>query len=623
MKIEDNNEIQSIKDTQYVPFTDLFNISKNGLILFFLCVIPIALYWRTLHYGMVWDDSDHLINNEFLNPVNFKNLFHFWEKVYWKLYIPVTYTLWGLIKQFSLFVGLKPENMFFFHAANILLHTINGLLVFTLLRQLVKNRWYALIGTLFFILHPIQVETVAWVSEFRGLLSFCFGFAALYYYLKSCHFKYEVTQTKKSNRYYVYGWLFFVAALLSKPSIVVILFFAPVLEFHIYRSTLKNLILRALPYLLPVIVIVLITLSAQGNNDVNHPYPLWIRPFVFSDNLLFYLKKIFIPINYTVTYARTTDYLSAHSWFYLTILLVFVMLVLFWKYHKKLELILIGMMLFTFGFFTVSGLLAFDFQLWSNVADRYIYISMFGMAIIVSATLVKLNINKNAIFLLATICLFGLALRTSFQIPVWTNGYNLWNHALTLNPNNYNSWLNRGTWYNDNKMYYEAMSDYEKSIEINPKEPLAYYNMGISLVELKEYNKAIKNFSLAIDIKQDDIDYYIQRANAYQELKIYVLAIKDFYYAISLGAENYNLYSSLGKLNLNTEHYDLACQAFDKCIQLDPKHDKAYYNRGFAYMKLENYDLAIKDFEKAIELNPNYDLAIKALDIVRRLNSLN
>ncbi|MBU1014583.1 MAG: tetratricopeptide repeat protein [Bacteroidetes bacterium] len=619
MKQKDGSEYQNLNEPKFVLFTNVFDISKNGIILFFLCAVPIVLYYRTINYEFVWDDIHHLITNQYLNPVNFENLSHFWKEVHWGLYIPVSYTLWAFIKELSLLLNQTPDSTHLFHLVNILLHIINGLLVFTLLRQFIKNSWYALIGALFFLLHPIQIETVAWISEFRGLLSFTFGFSALYQYLKGCYYKYNDHDLKLSLRYYIYGWLLFVAALLSKPSMVVILFFAPILEYYLYHTPLKKLLIRILPYLLPVLVITIVTMLEQGNT-ATHPYPLWIRPFVFSDSLLFYLKKIFVPFDYAASYGRTMIYLEGKWWFYSSWLLLLGLGALMYKFRKKYQLIILGAVLFVFGLLTVSGLIRFDFQVWSNVADRYIYISMFGMALILSSFLEQMSFNKKYFFLISSICLVGLSMVTWLQIPVWKNDLTLWSNGIRIVPQNSYSWNNRGVYYFGQKQYDEALIDFQKSIELDSNFSHPYYNKGLIYIELNKYDEAILNLNLAISFDQsNDKDFFIKRAETYIQLKRYENAIQDYNRVIVMGGGNTVLYNHLGFTNLMAGSYDSAIMNFNKSILLDPKNESAYYNRGIAYTNLKKYDLAIQDYEKAIQLNPRYEKAISALEMVSKI----
>ncbi|MDP6959323.1 MAG: hypothetical protein QF645_10995, partial [Planctomycetota bacterium] len=148
-----------------------------------LTVTPFFLYWQTTRFGLIWDDiSVHLINNPHLLPANSENLLYFWKETYMGLYVPVTYNTWTLL---SGFFSTSPKDPFAYHLFNNILHTANGLLVFALLRRFLKNPWDAMVGTLLFLIHPLQAETVAWISEFRGLLATFFGLSGLSLYLKS------------------------------------------------------------------------------------------------------------------------------------------------------------------------------------------------------------------------------------------------------------------------------------------------------------------------------------------------------------------------------------------------------------------------------------------------------
>ncbi len=613
---EFTKDILKSNGKQFFSFTKLFRLDKYGLILLILFALPFIVYWQTINFELVWDDFGHTTNNEYLDPINLENLSHFWTEIFWGLYIPVSYTLWAGIMKLSLLTGLDSHYSMIFHLVNIILHSINGLLVFTLLHHFITNKWHALIGTLFFLFHPIQVESVAWISEFRGLLSFCFGFTALYLYLKSCDLKYVKYKKKSSNRYFIYGLLFFILGILSKPSIVVVIFFAIILEYYLYRPTLFALVKRILPYTVPVLAIIFITTSAQGGES-NVAYPIWLRPLVFSDSLLFYLKKIIIPVNFLAGYGRTTESISNSWWFYSSWILFVGMVGVFVRYWQKINLIVIGASLFLFGLLTVSGLIQFVFQLWSNVADRYIYTSMFGISLIISAILELIKTNKLTTYVFSGIIISILIFLSFQQIPVWKNKFTLWDHTLKSNPMEYRAFLNRGLWYSNNGEVDKAITDIKESIRICPEYGLGYYNLGLIFSNQKEFDKAIRYFDTAI-IFNEDPKYLIGRAKAYTDSEQYALAVQDCYRIINIYGEDEKVFYQLGYINLIVENYEFAIMEFDKCINLNTNNEQAYYNRGHAYMKLRKFKLAAKDYKRAIKLKPDYELAIEALAVVSK-----
>ncbi|MBE8189548.1 MAG: hypothetical protein HAW58_01455, partial [Candidatus Thioglobus sp.] len=192
-------------------FSNLF--SKNyQIITTILLLFPLVIYGQVWNFEFVWDDfqragTGHL-HNPFVKNPSFSNFFQLFSQPYFGMYIPITYLFWGGLKAFAEFFSLPVSGVL--HFTNVIIHIVNGLLVFTILKNFISNKWAVLLGTLFFLLHPIQVETVAFISEFRNLLAFCFSLSGLYFYLKN------------QARLDFLPLFLFILALLSKPSAAVL-----------------------------------------------------------------------------------------------------------------------------------------------------------------------------------------------------------------------------------------------------------------------------------------------------------------------------------------------------------------------------------------------------------------
>ena len=151
-----------------------------------LIVLTVAVFWRVHDHGFVWDDRIDIYENPHLISETGPDILVFWQKPYLGLYIPLTYTVWATITHFSKVpptrdgINLSPR---LFHVANLIVHLLSIIVVFTILRLLVPSDWAAGAGTLLFALHPVQVEAVAWVDGMRDVLSGLLSFVALWQYL--------------------------------------------------------------------------------------------------------------------------------------------------------------------------------------------------------------------------------------------------------------------------------------------------------------------------------------------------------------------------------------------------------------------------------------------------------
>ncbi|SMN01326.1 hypothetical protein SPONN_2375 [uncultured Candidatus Thioglobus sp.] len=221
------------------------------------------------------------------------------------MYIPVSYLFWGGLKGLAELLSLPLNSVL--HLSNVGVHIINGLLVFTVLKQFVVNKWALLIGVLFFLLHPIQVEAVAWVSEFRNLLAFAFSLSALYVYLKN------------QTRFSYVALLLFVLAVLSKPSAVVLPLIIFTINYFYYGFSLKDNFIKALPFLIITLFIVVTTYLIQSNYsdfEQQHTLAYWQRPFAWLDSIVFYVSKFIYPYHLGASYTLSPKFIAQQWWFY-------------------------------------------------------------------------------------------------------------------------------------------------------------------------------------------------------------------------------------------------------------------------------------------------------------------
>ncbi len=497
--------------TSYWPF---------GLLL----VVTFFIYGRTINYDFVWDDERlHLSNNPALVE---GKLLQFWQKPYEGLYIPVSYTAWGLLYKIAPKDEqghLKPQ---LFHAANILLHMLNGLLVFLLIRQFVPKWSAAALGAALFMLHPLQVESVVWVSEFRGLLATAFALGALYAYWGPPH------DQKVRAKHYLLPAALFVLALLSKPSVVVLpvmVFIADVMLLHKPWKTSAVVALVGLALSLPIIYI---TSISQPADNIAFVAPLWSRPLLALDALNFYLMKLFAPFSLSASYGRTPQHLIDVNFIKPVLIMPILVGGLFAFFYKRARPFLACLLLFALAFATVSGVVPYYFQKFSNVADRYIYLSMFPAALALGYLVNR--VGRSAV-LGGTLLVAFFAGVTFLQVPVWANEVSLWNNAISQFPEQALPYNNRGVAYFDQRRYELAITDYSKALSLDPKYDSAYNNRGNALSLLSRFKEALPDYDKAIELKPDYGQAYYNRSQTYANLGQYEKAYSDLVKSNQLG----------------------------------------------------------------------------------------
>ncbi len=528
-------------------FSDLFSADYR-IVTVLLVILPLLIYAQVYDFAFVWDDEGYEtkaghIKNSFVQNPSWASFTQLFTQPFFSMYIPISYLFWSLLKSIAELLSLPFNSVL--HLSNVVLHIINGLLVFTILKQFIVNKWAVLVGVGFFLLHPIQVEAVAFVSEFRVLLATLFVLLSLYYYLK------------KSAKLSYLALVFFVLAVLSKPSAVVLVAFVFIINYFYYGFKLGKNIQKTLPFALIALVFVLIASSVQFSNRTDlaeFTLTFWQRPFAWLDSIVFYLYKIIYPYHLSLSYALSPKFISVQWWFYTLALVPLALGYLLWLRRKTQPLLIFAVALFVAGFFTTSGFVSFAFQKSSLVADRYVYFAMIGIALLIGIIFNKVE-KKVWQSLIISILIVFASLSAFRQIPLWQNKLKLWSHS----------------------MNYEATSGYAHGnlavyFSIKAK---AFYNTG-------EYNQAITYFDKAIKLyPKDSID--------------------------KLSTTTYNK----GLALLHLKKYQQAIDYFDQANKISPNYaytddsgDGALHNKGFALLHLKKYQQALEHFNQAIKINP-------------------
>lgn len=193
------------------------------------------------------------------------------------------------------------------------------------------------------------------------------------------------------------------------------------------------------------------------------------------------------------------------------------------------------------------------------------------------------------------------------QLEDFTEAVEACNHAIRINKNHAEAYLQRGVANGNSGKHKKAMEDFTKTIELNINDEAKYYNRGLAKDNLGQYKEAIKDFDKAIKLDPNYISAYNRRGIAKRKIGEYQKAIKDYNRAIKLDSSNSSVYNSRGIAKLRLGQHKEAIKDFDKAIKLDPSSSNAYNSRGFAKHTIEKYKEAIRDYDKAIELDTDYN----------------
>jgi tetratricopeptide (TPR) repeat protein len=527
--------------------------------LFFIALIAVVflVYQPVWHAGFIFDDNNFLFENPLIKQAN--GLYQFWFTTKAPDYFPLTSTTLWL--EWRLW-GMNPLG---YHIVNVLLHALSAVLIWRVLVHLrIPGAWLA---AALFAVHPVNVESVAWITERKNTLAMLFYVTSLLFYLRF----------EDTDRWRLYGMALgsFVLALLSKTAVVplpiVLLGFA-----WWQRDKISSRDVRlVLPFFGVAVLMGLITVWFQSHNaiafDVVRADNFWSRLAVAGWAVWFYLYKALLPVNLIFVYPKwqidATKLLS-----YVPGLLVLAVAVVLWRYRKGWgKAWLFGLGYFVVMLLPVLGFRDIYFMRYSLVADHWQYFAIIGPIGLVAAgiTWASGRLKKRNVFLMPA---FSAILLLVLGILTWRQTCN----------------------------YSDAETLYSKTIDSNPTCWMAYNNRGMIYKGLGNYNQAIDDFSKAIDINPDCAESYNDRGNAYNGLGNYQLAIEDFNRAIKIKPSFIAaVYFSRGIAYNGLGNYNQAIDDFSKAIKIIPYFASAYRNRGVAYYRLCNNNLAVNNLKTA------------------------
>jgi protein O-mannosyl-transferase len=416
----------------------------TGLLLGLL-VLAIGIVFAPIvgHELTLWDDSFNLWSNPRMNPPTLDSLRHYWTHEAFGLYAPVTYSAWLLLARLAhlpepsdLGVQLDPT---YFHTASLVLHAVNAILVWAVLRRVVRDSLAAAVGAAAFALHPVQVEAVAWAAGLKDVLSGTLSLLALLLYVAGI----EIAETHSARRRAVLAGatLSFVLALLAKPGAMVVPMVAFVLAVWGLGRPMRATMLGLWPWIAASFACAILVRWTQATHSVV-PTPLWARPILAGDTLTFYAFKLLWPVRLGIDYGWQPAGLLRAAWFYLLWMPSTALLVWLWRVRASRPKAWAGGALFVAAVFPVLGFVPFIFQSVSHVADHYLYLALLGPALALAALLARHRSRLFYAVALAALVLLGV--RSAIQVETWQTDMTLFRHAIAINPVSYTSWYHLG-----------------------------------------------------------------------------------------------------------------------------------------------------------------------------------
>lgn len=605
-----------------------------GLILFLVVLITFSPAFSAQFTN--WGDPAYVTNNSLIQSLNWSSLasmFSLGSVPQIHSYVPLVLLSFAVEYHFA---GLDPG---VFHATNVVLHGISALLVLWIVFQLSESLLFSLFVALLFAIHPMQVESVAWITERKDMLSGVTFFGALLAYV------YYLRRNQKKS-YLLLSGVLFLLSLFSKAmaiSFPVVLILVDSLRG---RRIDKSSLLEKVPFFAFSIIFGVLAFESQPAGADSSSFSGIDRPFIAGSAVLFSVVKFFVPLHLSVFYDIPTTEVGELPWsVYLSTIAAVAAFVALVVYRKSIPALVFGGLFFLVTLAPVSVLVPMGD---ATIADRFTYIPYFGLILLVASALRLIRdhllkpkrIPDSAVAVFAIGWIAVLASATIGQARVWNNDISLWTsmidqpapparaylqrglaHAAALRPRDavldYTravqkdsslalAWNNRGNVFTRMGNYDQAIADYERAIAVSPIYTDAFVNRGRALMLQKKFEESIESYRRALELDSANTQAHYYRGQAYLNIGKLDSALIDYSRALQLDGKFTEAYVRRGDVYFQQQKFREAIADYTEGISRGASHELLFTNRGSSYANLGEIDKAIEDFNRALEINPNY-----------------
>jgi tetratricopeptide (TPR) repeat protein len=525
-----------------------------------VCIIlAIIVYSPVFHAGFVnWDDDDYVVKNHSIT--SFENLKEILTNPVQGNYHPLTMLTLAVNYAIS---GAQPGS---YHIVNLLIHLLNILLVFLFVMKLTGNKpWLSFIVALLFAIHPLHVESVAWISERKDVLYSFFFLAGSILYLR-------YLKTGKIGDY-LYVFILFILSLLSKPAAIIFPVILLAIDYYNGRLKAAKTYFEKVPFFLLSLVLGFLTLHSQklqGGVGAAALFPFHFRFFFGFYGLMMYIVKVIWPINLCTFYPFPPVNHPLPMEYYIYPLIGAVLFVVLFFFYRKSKL-----MIFALFFFLINLILVLQFIPVGSaiISDRYTYLPLTGIFLIPGYYYQKWvddhkgKLPTMGLFLLVVVSII-MSVLTFRQSGTWKDDAALWDNAIRVAPSS-----------------------------------KAYLHCGMVYTRENRSDKALEMFNNAIQLNNLEKDALINRGNIYFDRKQYELAIADYNACLAIDSTTQLAIENRGSAYAATGKSELAIADMDRAIKMDPNTEKGYANRAFLYQAMNRDNEAISDFYKHMAVN--------------------
>ena len=562
-----------------------------------LIILTLCVYWPVQKYEFVeYDDPTYVTSNYLIQSgITLQSLKYILTDIHTSHWHPLT--MMSHMLDWSLF-GDKSGGH---HWTNvIIIHIFNTILLFLFFNRLTGAIWKSALVAALFAVHPLNVESVAWISERKNVLSTFFWILTMLFYVRYVE--------SSGWRRYLPVLICFALGLMSKPMLVTLPFVLLLLDYWSLdrlQMNLQNktspvilqksnkisfLILEKIPLFILSVISIFVTLYAARHAKTMTGFeslPLRDRISNAVVSYALYIKKLFWPTHLVICY----PIIDIPVWqFSIALLFLVIVTVFICGYCRKYPYLFVGWFWYLGTLVPVIGLVQVGFQ---AMADRYAYVPFIGLFLMIVWAAEKILskdifLKRLFIFISALVIIF-LTLATHNQLKLWSNSVTLFEDTIKKDPNNYVAYALMGQVMfvkgeNEKALYY-----YDKVLKLTPRVYAAYKNKGVVLKKMGKRNEAIKLFEKALKLDTSSEDAYYSLALLYSEDNNLNECIKYALKAIEVKPDYEDGYNILGVALFKKGRIQESILQFEKALNIDPNNINAQKNMKIALQMKKNF----------------------------------
>lgn len=635
--------------------------SKSWLWLILVLLTTFFSYFDILSFDFVyWDDDKQILNNIYVKIISWEHIkYNFFSERF--TFIPLT--LYSIIYHFF------ADNAMVYHLVSVLIHLLNVLSVYKLLKKLMFSDTVVIGSLLFFALHPLRIESVAWISEWKDLIFTFFYIWGLFFYISwiknnkfmfliiyismawlagfskiqgvllpfSCILlDYFLLQRIRLNAIIfhlsIFGWV-----LLSQNFKIwySILFISSMFLLYYRRDLRLKLSFIFKPWVLIAAFLVVLIFAFYYKwlwFWTGSSYFSFTDRIVFSGySLFFYIQQFIFPLKQIAIHQYPTytgiELWKEWGWYMISwIIIIILIFILIKSSFRNKHWILFGILFFLLNISIVLHFVPIEGRL--IVAERYSYLAYLGLFIAINlffeVFFEKRQIIKPILFF---VFMFLFSFVTINRASIWKNTELLFKDVVLKEPSTSFAWVNLGSYYLEKKEYSKANFCYSKAKKYNPNDVQIYLNQALSNFALKNISLALKNIDEGIrrsNTNEDISMFLVTKGQIYEQIGEFDSAFKFYNKALIKYSLNFKALlqkSLLYAKDINIRNIDSALYYAQKAISVNQYYADAYHTLGWLYLTKSDIEHSTFYIKKSIELNPTFPLAYNSLGYISMIQN--